>query len=109
MIVTQLNEDIDLQCQHINSVVVQTSIFLLMQLLCSLLISSADPCVSVQEQAEAAPESSITIYKNFLAVCGLSHACREDIIHSLFSAAEETEPFSEGTRNWASFTCSFAS
>lgn len=74
-----------------------------MQLLYSLLISSADPCVHVQEQAEEAPESSITIYKNFSAVCVLSQACREDIIHWLFSAAEETEPFSDSSRSWASF------
>lgn len=32
---------------------------------------------------EAATElSSITIYKNFIVICGLSHACCKDIIHS---------------------------
>ena len=59
---------------------------------------------------EAATElSSITIYKNFLAVCGLSHAYSKDIIHLLFSAAEEMEPFSETSRDCALVTCAVTS
>lgn len=81
-----------------------------MQLLYSPLISWTDPCASMQEWTEAATElSSITIYKNFLAVCGLSHAYTKDIIHLVFSPAEETEPFSEIRRNCASVTCTVTS
>lgn len=53
-----------------------------MQLLYSPLIS----CACVQEWKEAPTElSSISIYKNLLVICGLSHACNKDIFHSCCS------------------------
>lgn len=67
-------------------------------------------CTSVQEWTEGATELSfITIYKNFLALCELSHAYSMDIIHCQFSAAEETEPFSGNSRNCALVTCGVTS
>lgn len=67
-------------------------------------------CTNMQEWRETATELSfITIYKNLLAMCGLSHAYSKDIIHLLFSAAEETEPFSETSRNCALVTCAVTS
>lgn len=65
--------------QHSNLAQEEMSMFWLMQLLYSPLIS----CAGVQEWKEAPTElSSISIYKNFLVICGLSHACNKDIFHS---------------------------